>query len=121
MFEFPCLENPSWRVIEFLQEAEVMMEESDTFFCVFVLFFLLFFFQRMKEQLRDSLESFNTEDIDMERNNTEEYRHVGVSPHNYNRVSEGQKKPHMSGSYGLSQKYDCAKKQRVTRGEDSPV
>lgn len=45
MFEFPCLENPSWRVIEFLQEAEVMMEESDTFFCVFVLFFLLFFFK----------------------------------------------------------------------------
>lgn len=90
-----------------------MMEESD--------FFFFFFFQRMEEQLRDSLESFNTEDIDKERNNTEEYRHVGVSPHNYNRVSEGQKKPHMSGSYGLSQKYDCAKKQRVTRGEDSPV
>lgn len=84
-------------------------------------FFFFFFFQRMEEQLRDSLESFNTEDIDKERNNTEEYRHVGVSPHNYNRVSEGQKKPHMSGSYGLSQKYDCAKKQRVTRGEDSPV
>lgn len=35
MYEFPCLENPSWRVIKsirVLQEAEVMMEESDFFF-----------------------------------------------------------------------------------------
>lgn len=38
MYEFPCLENPSWRVIKsirVLQEAEVMMEESDFFFFSF--------------------------------------------------------------------------------------